>query len=78
MTNKIIKVEASASVGKLQIMECWVYENGERVSSKFINVKYLKDLGVVKRANSHGKAEAFLNTKEGFKFYQETPHTPIR
>lgn len=77
MSNKKIKVVAGASVGKLQVMECWVYEGRERVSSKFINVKCLKDLGVVKRANSFGKAEKFLNTEEGLKFYEETPHTPI-
>lgn len=72
-----IKVKAGASIGKLQIMECWVLENGKRIGSKYINVSHLKEKGVIKKANSFKKAEEFLNTKEGFKFYNETPHTPL-
>lgn len=75
--NKEIKVVAGASVGKLHIMECRLYEDGKRVSGKYINVENLKALGVVKRVDSFNKAEDFLNTEEGLKFYESTPHTPI-
>lgn len=72
-----IKVKASASVGKLQIMECWKYEGDKRVGSKYINVAHLKSSGVIKRSDSFRKAEEFLNTEEGLKFYEETKHTPL-
>ncbi|WEA47267.1 hypothetical protein [Priestia aryabhattai] len=73
-----IKVQAGATIGKLQIMECHKYnDEGKEISYKYIDIKPLKDDGIIKKANSFKKAEAFLNTPEGIEFYDISSHMRI-
>lgn len=73
-----IKVTASGSRGKLQVLECHQYNNdGKEVGYKFINAKLLKDKGIIKKFPGYKKADEFLNTDEGLRFYEEAKHTPL-
>lgn len=73
-----LKVGAGASRGSMAIMEVVPYDSdGKPLTHKYINVADLKARGVVKRSNSFGKAEAWLNTKEGMKFFDEAEHCQI-
>lgn len=72
-----IKIVATASRGKAQIFECWEYDGNQAVSHKYVNVAFLKQMNIVKTTNQSKKAEAFLNTVEGLKFFDSTPHTQI-
>ncbi|PFR93489.1 hypothetical protein [Priestia megaterium] len=74
-----IKVEAGATIGKLQIIECHKYDdNGAEIGYKYIDVKALKDAGVIKRANSFKKAQQFFNTSKGLEFYDKANHMSIK
>jgi hypothetical protein len=73
-----ITVTASASCGKLQVLECHKIDDvGNRIGYKFVNAKYLKEMGVIKRFPGYKQAEAFFLTDEGLKFYEKTEHTPL-
>ncbi len=73
-----IKITAVATIGKVSVMECQRYdEKGNALDYKFVDVHALKEAGVIKRADSYKKAENFLNTPEGIKFYQEAHHMKI-
>lgn len=73
-----LEVVAGASHGPISIMEVAPYTaEGKPLSHKYINVASLKAKGVVKRANSFGKAEKWLNTPEGMTFYDEAEHCQL-
>ncbi|MEE6134571.1 MULTISPECIES: hypothetical protein [Bacillaceae] len=73
-----IKVTATATARRVSVMECQRYDNqGKALDYKFIDIQALKEAGVIKRADSCKKAEIFLNTPEGMKFYQEAHHMKI-
>lgn len=73
-----LKVVAGASRGTMAIMEVAPYtEDGKPLSHKYINVADLKAKGIVKRSNSFGKAESWLNTPEGMAFYDKAEHCQI-
>ena len=66
-----IKIKASGSFNGLQVFECWEYEEKQKVGYKIININPLKEMGIIKRSNSYTKAEHFLNSEDGMKWYQE-------
>lgn len=73
-----IKVTAVATVGMVSVMECIQYDDsGTQLGYKFIDVYALKEEGVIKRADSCRKAEAYLNTPEGQRFYEKALHMKI-
>lgn len=66
-----VKIIGSGSIGKLQMFECWEYEDKQKIGNKIINIKPLKEMGIIKRSNSYTKAEQFFNSEEGRKWYLE-------
>lgn len=75
---KKVKVIAGASIGKLSIMEVWLFDkNEERIGTKYINVAELKEKNIIKRSNQFKKAEEWLNTEEGLSWVAEAKHWQI-
>ena len=76
-----IEIRASASIGKLQLFECHEYEGEGKDKKlfgiKIINIKPLKEMGIIKRSNSYTKAEQFLNSEDGMKWYQDAENVRI-
>jgi len=73
-----IKVKAAATLEKVQVMECHKYnDEGKEVSYKYIDVKTLKEEGIIKSIRSTRRAEQFLNTPEGIEFYDKAHHMRI-
>jgi hypothetical protein len=75
---KKVKVVAGASIGKLSIMEIWLFdENEERIGIKYISVAELKEKNIIKKSNQFKKAEEWLNTEEGLSWVAEAKHWQI-
>jgi hypothetical protein len=75
---KKVKVVAGASIGKLSIMEVWLFdENEERIGIKYISVAELKEKNIIKKSNQFKKAEEWLNTEEGLSWVAEAKHWQI-
>lgn len=76
-----IEIRAIARFGSgkkaLRIFECWARNGDKVVGTKYVNVAFLQEKGIIKTTNQTKKAEEWLNTEEGRTFYQETPHTPL-
>lgn len=80
-TGTTIQIKAIARFGSgkkaLRIFECWEYDGNKEVFSKYVNVAYLQDKGIIKTTNQSRKAEEWLNTPEGLEFFRNTPNTRL-
>lgn len=75
---KKVKIIAGASVNMFSIMEARLLDDNKKyLGCKFISCDELKDKGIIKRANSFGKAEKWLNTEEGLEWVRTATHHPI-
>lgn len=75
---KKVKIVAGASIGKLSIMEVWLFdENGDLIGTKYINVNELKAKNIIRKSNQFKKAEEWLNTEEGLSWVAEAEHCQI-
>ena len=72
-----IKVEFTGSFGSLKVFECHEYEGKQKIGCKIININPLKEKGIINRISDIRKAEKYLNTEEGMKFYTEAQHINI-
>lgn len=78
MLYKKIAITGYVSRGNVQIYYTKATNlDGDVTETKKIDVYLLKDIGVIKRIDHMNKAEAFLNTEEGNKLYQEANDLPV-
>lgn len=75
---KKVKIMAGASRGSFSIMEARLFDiDGKRIGSKYLSCDELKEKGIIKRSNSFGKAEKWLNTSEGLEWVSTANHYQI-
>lgn len=83
MTNIQIEIVSFARCGSGKnafiIFECIEREGDKEIGYKYIYVKSLQDLGVIKTAaaTQAKKAEAWLNSGPGIIYYKAAPHSKL-